>query len=65
GRAVSGIEPVERASLERLLQRTAAVLQQRAADPNRLAELLAANRESAPTMDTDPDTPDPGESSAP
>lgn len=50
GRAVAGDEPGERAGLERLLQRTAAVLQRRAADPDRLAELLAATREN--TVDT-------------
>ncbi|MGH4023668.1 MAG: MarR family winged helix-turn-helix transcriptional regulator [Pseudonocardiaceae bacterium] len=59
GRAVAGAEPVEQAGLQQLLQHAAAVLHQRAADPQGLAELLAAGRDSAG------DTPEPRESSAP
>ena len=59
GGAVAGADLVEQAALERLLRRAAAVLHQRAADPQRLAELLAATRDSAG------DTPEPRESSAP
>lgn len=46
--AMSGTEPAERAGLERLLQRTAAALRRRAADPDKLAKLLAGPPGSAP-----------------
>ncbi|MFN2494842.1 MAG: MarR family winged helix-turn-helix transcriptional regulator [Pseudonocardiaceae bacterium] len=46
--AMAGAEPAERASLERLLRRAAAALQHRAADPERLAESLAAGRRGSP-----------------
>ncbi|MCA1671068.1 MAG: MarR family transcriptional regulator [Actinobacteria bacterium] len=59
GRAMAGTGPAERAGLERLLQRTAAVLQQRAADPDRFAELLAATQQSAT------ETPESRDDSAP
>lgn len=59
--ALSGTEPAAQAVLEQLLQRATAVLQQRAADPRRLAEVLAARRQQTPAADT----PDPKESSAP
>lgn len=57
--ALSGTEPAERAGLEQLLQRAAAVLYQRAAEPRRLAELLTATRAGAE------DPPQPQESSNP
>lgn len=57
GRAMSGTGAAERAGLEQVLQRAAAVLHQRAAEPHRLAELLAATRDGAV------DPPEPGESS--
>lgn len=60
--ALSGTEPAERAVLEHLLRRATAALEQRAADPRRLAELLAALQKQARTADT-PDTPETKESS--
>lgn len=57
--AVSVAEPAERASLDLLLRRTTAVLRKRAADPRRLAEVLAAYRTGTP------EPPGPAESSPP